>query len=141
MAHLQRLSHRLIWLNPLLGSPSYQPLTKGMMAALPYVDDFLPVHNLASLERLAEELRRVRDRRPERGQQVLQPEVRPSLPRASGPRREQSRQPAGAPVRPASQSRPAAGQPTRAQQPARAAESMDPMYGHVERHIIPLTGR
>ncbi len=53
MAHLQRMSFRLIWLNPLLGSPGYQPLTRGMAAALPFVDDFLPVHNLASLETLA----------------------------------------------------------------------------------------
>jgi hypothetical protein len=49
----------LIWLNPLLGSPSYQPLTRGMQAALPFVDDFLPVHNLASLEALAEHLNRL----------------------------------------------------------------------------------
>jgi hypothetical protein len=56
MARLQRSCYRLIWLNPLLGSPSYQPLTRGMQAALPYTDDFLPVHNLASLEDLAEHL-------------------------------------------------------------------------------------
>jgi uncharacterized protein with von Willebrand factor type A (vWA) domain len=53
IARLSRAAHRLMWLNPLLGSPGYQPLTRGMLAALPYVDDFLPVHNLASLERLA----------------------------------------------------------------------------------------
>lgn len=53
IARLARGAHRLMWLNPLLGSPGYQPLTRGMLAALPYVDDFLPVHNLASLERLA----------------------------------------------------------------------------------------
>jgi hypothetical protein len=53
MARLQRNCHRLIWLNPLLGSPEYEPLTRGMQAALPYIDDFLPVHNLASLEDLA----------------------------------------------------------------------------------------
>ncbi len=56
MARLQRSCHRLIWLNPLLGSPAYEPLTRGMQAALPYVDDFLPVHNLASLEDLADRL-------------------------------------------------------------------------------------
>lgn len=55
-ARLQRSCHRLIWLNPLLGSPSYQPLTRGMQAAMPYVDDFLPVHNLNSLEALAQHL-------------------------------------------------------------------------------------
>ncbi len=56
MSRLQRSCHRLIWLNPLLGSPNYQPLTQGMQAALPYVDDFLPVHNLNSLEGLARHL-------------------------------------------------------------------------------------
>lgn len=53
IARLSRGAHQLIWLNPLLGSPEYRPLTRGMQAALPYVDHFLPVHNLASLERLA----------------------------------------------------------------------------------------
>ena len=54
MARLKRKSHRLIWLNPLLGAPGYEPLTRGIQAALPYMDDFLPVHNLKSLEDLAE---------------------------------------------------------------------------------------
>ncbi len=53
MARLQRSCYRLVWLNPLLGSPSYEPLTRGMQTALPYTDDFLPIHNLASLEDLA----------------------------------------------------------------------------------------
>jgi hypothetical protein len=57
MARLQRSCHRLIWLNPLLGSPEYEPLTRGMQAALPYCDEFLPVHNLKSLEELAEKLK------------------------------------------------------------------------------------
>ena len=52
MARLQRSAHRLIWLNPLLGMANYQPLTRGLQAALPHVDDFLPVHNLDSLEQL-----------------------------------------------------------------------------------------
>lgn len=54
MGRLQRSCHRLIWLNPLLGSPRYEPLTRGMQSALPHVDDFLPVHNLASLQQLAD---------------------------------------------------------------------------------------
>lgn len=54
MERLHRSCHRLIWLNPLLGSPDYQPLTRGIVAALPHVDDFLPVHNLASLEQLGD---------------------------------------------------------------------------------------
>lgn len=49
---LRRRAGRVIWLNPLLGSPDYQPLTRGMQAALPHVDVFAPVHNLASLEAL-----------------------------------------------------------------------------------------
>ncbi|MGH9329329.1 MAG: vWA domain-containing protein, partial [Vicinamibacterales bacterium] len=56
IARLQRRCHHLIWLNPLLGSPTYEPLTRGMRAALPHVDDFMPVHNLASLEALASHL-------------------------------------------------------------------------------------
>jgi uncharacterized protein with von Willebrand factor type A (vWA) domain len=63
MGRLQRSCHRLIWLNPLLGSAAYQPLTRGMQAALPFIDDFLPVHNLASLERLAEHLNALPTRR------------------------------------------------------------------------------
>ena len=54
LARLQRSCHRLIWLSPLLGAPGYEPLTRGLQAALPYVDNFLPAHNLASLDRLAE---------------------------------------------------------------------------------------
>jgi uncharacterized protein with von Willebrand factor type A (vWA) domain len=67
MAHLQRLAHRLIWLNPLLGLAGYEPLTRGMRAALPFVDDFLASHNLASLQQLAEFLQSLDDHRPERG--------------------------------------------------------------------------
>ncbi len=52
ICRLQRSCHRLIWLNPLLGSPRYEPLTRGIQACLPHIDDFLPVHNLASLEDL-----------------------------------------------------------------------------------------
>jgi uncharacterized protein len=53
MARLRRNCYRLIWLNPLLGAPDYEPLTRGIQAALPNIDHFLPVHNLASLEDLA----------------------------------------------------------------------------------------
>ena len=59
IARLQRSCHRLIWLNPLLGSPAYEPLTRGMQAALAHVDDFLPAHNLESLEALAGHLGRL----------------------------------------------------------------------------------
>lgn len=56
MRYLQARSHRLIWLNPLLGLTTYQPLVEGMAAALPYIDDFLPVHNLQSLTELSHHL-------------------------------------------------------------------------------------
>lgn len=66
MAALQRRCHRLIWLNPLLGLPGYQPLTRGMSAALPFIDQFLPVHNIASLETLGEVLATIPSARPVR---------------------------------------------------------------------------
>ena len=69
MARLQRSSHRLIWLNPLLGSPTYEPATRGMQAALPFIDEFRPIHNLASLESLATLLADVPRGRPGRRQQ------------------------------------------------------------------------
>jgi uncharacterized protein with von Willebrand factor type A (vWA) domain len=58
MARLGRLAHRLVWVNPLKGSPRYEPLARGMAAALPHVDRFLPGHNLHSLEALCEVLGR-----------------------------------------------------------------------------------
>lgn len=79
MSYLQRMSFRLIWLNPLLGIAGYQPLTRGMVAALPYVDDFLPIQNLANLEMLAALLNSVDLHvRPERRQGGLL--VAPSAP-------------------------------------------------------------
>ena len=57
LARVRRSCRRLIWLNPLLGSADYEPLTRGIQAALRHVDDFLPAHNLASLEQLADHLR------------------------------------------------------------------------------------
>jgi hypothetical protein len=53
MARLHRLAHKVVWVNPLKGSPQYEPLARGMAASLPYVDTFLPGHNLESLEALA----------------------------------------------------------------------------------------
>jgi uncharacterized protein with von Willebrand factor type A (vWA) domain len=72
MMRLQRSCYRLIWLNPLLGSPRYQPLTRGMQAALPFIDDFMPVHNLESLELLADHLSKVGEFRPVRKQAPLE---------------------------------------------------------------------
>jgi len=59
MARLQRSSHRLIWLNPLIGTMDYAPLTRGLQAALPFVDDFLPARTLTDLGALAIHLARV----------------------------------------------------------------------------------
>ncbi len=56
MRLLKRRAYRLLWLNPLLGSGAYQPVAQGMAAALPYVDEFLPVHNLESLARVGRTL-------------------------------------------------------------------------------------
>ena len=53
-ARLRRNCHRLVWLNPLAGTPGYEPLAGGMRAAFPYIDDFLPAGTVASLERLGE---------------------------------------------------------------------------------------
>jgi uncharacterized protein with von Willebrand factor type A (vWA) domain len=52
MARLRRLVHRIVWVNPLKGSPNYEPLARGMAAALPSIDVFVPGHNLESLEEL-----------------------------------------------------------------------------------------
>jgi uncharacterized protein with von Willebrand factor type A (vWA) domain len=71
MARLQRSCRRLIWLNPLLGAPGYQPLTQGIRAALPYVDLFMPIHNLKSMEALARVLGDVDDQPPVRRQSSL----------------------------------------------------------------------
>jgi uncharacterized protein len=56
VARLQRNCHRLIWLNPLIGTIDYAPLTRGLRAALPFVDDFLPARTLANLADLASHL-------------------------------------------------------------------------------------
>jgi hypothetical protein len=53
IAWLQRSCHRLVWLNPLIGTADYAPLTRGLQAALPFVDDFLPVRTLNNLADLA----------------------------------------------------------------------------------------
>jgi uncharacterized protein len=53
MMRLSRLAYKVIWVNPLKAAPSYQPLARGMAAALPHVDEFLSGHNFESLEELA----------------------------------------------------------------------------------------
>lgn len=53
MARLRRSAYQVVWLNPLAASPDYEPLARGMMAAVPYADRLLPGNSLASLEELA----------------------------------------------------------------------------------------
>ncbi len=64
MARLSLVAHRVVWVNPLKASPGYQPLARGMAAALPHVDDFVEGHCLDSLEMLADVML---DDRPVRG--------------------------------------------------------------------------
>jgi uncharacterized protein len=52
LARLARTAYAVVWVNPLKGNPQYEPLAGGMRAALPFVDRFLPGHNLESLEEL-----------------------------------------------------------------------------------------
>ncbi len=62
VARLQRSCHRLIWLNPLIGTADYAPLTRGLQAALPFVDDFLPARTLTNLVDLSVHLNRIATR-------------------------------------------------------------------------------
>ncbi|MCZ6819337.1 MAG: VWA domain-containing protein [Calditrichaeota bacterium] len=57
MQSLHDRVHRLLWLNPLLGDANYQPLCKGIQTALPFIDQFLPAHNLESFAQLIRHLR------------------------------------------------------------------------------------
>ena len=66
LSRLRRSAHRLIWLNPLLGSEGYEPLTRGMAAALPHVDDFLAAHSVKALDDLGRLLSTLDRRRPAR---------------------------------------------------------------------------
>jgi uncharacterized protein len=59
MQRLKARCHRIIWLNPLLASENYEPLCKGMQAALPYLDFFLSVHNVNSLVLLGRTLQKL----------------------------------------------------------------------------------
>ena len=54
MARLRRVAHTVIWVNPLKAAPGYEPLARGMAAALPHVDRFVPGHSLAALVDLAD---------------------------------------------------------------------------------------
>ena len=58
VCRLQRVAHRLVWVNPLKASPGFTPVARGMAAALPHVDELVEGHSLDSLERLAEVIAR-----------------------------------------------------------------------------------
>jgi uncharacterized protein with von Willebrand factor type A (vWA) domain len=66
LSRLRRSAHRLIWLNPLLGTEGYEPLTRGMAAALPHCDDFLAAHNVRALDELGRLLAGLDRHRPAR---------------------------------------------------------------------------
>jgi uncharacterized protein with von Willebrand factor type A (vWA) domain len=59
MQDIKRRAKKIIWLNPLLASENYEPLCKGMQAALPYLDLFLSVHNVNSLVSLGRTLQKM----------------------------------------------------------------------------------
>ena len=54
MARLQRIAHRVVWVNPHRGKAGYEPVQQGVIAALPYVDDFVAGHSLATFAELSE---------------------------------------------------------------------------------------
>ena len=59
MAFLKRKAYKVIWLNPLMGTRDYEPICRGMSAALPYVDYFLPMGNLKDLGAISQTLKKV----------------------------------------------------------------------------------
>jgi len=84
MRRLARRAHRIVWLNPLLGRAGYAPEVRGMAAALPHIDDFLPVHDLRSLRELAERLARIPRRKGAVDRSGARPGGRSSVPAPSG---------------------------------------------------------
>ena len=59
MAFLKRKAYKIIWLNPLMGTRDYEPICRGMSAALPYVDYFLPMGNLKDMRSISQTLKKV----------------------------------------------------------------------------------
>jgi uncharacterized protein with von Willebrand factor type A (vWA) domain len=49
MERLARLAHRIVWVNPRVAAPGFEPSTGGMAAALPYLDDLVSGHSVAAL--------------------------------------------------------------------------------------------
>lgn len=59
MARLRKYAHHVIWLNPLMANPEYEPVCMGMRTVMPYLDQFLPLYNLDSLTKLGRALEKV----------------------------------------------------------------------------------
>jgi len=53
MARLARQAYRVIWVNPLMGDPGFQPLTRGLIVSLPHIDSMVAGHNLSALDQMA----------------------------------------------------------------------------------------
>jgi uncharacterized protein len=60
MERLSRLAYRIVWVNPRVSAPGFEPVTGGMRAAMPYVDDLVSGHSLAALDSVVEAIRRHR---------------------------------------------------------------------------------
>ncbi len=58
MARLANVAHRVVWVNPLKASPGYEPLVRGMAAALPFTDEFLAGNSIDALDELAKVIAR-----------------------------------------------------------------------------------
>ena len=67
MHFLKQHARSVLWLNPLMGNPGYEPTTRGMQAALPHLDLLVSAHNVASLRTLVRQLSRVQHGRQLRG--------------------------------------------------------------------------
>ncbi len=78
LQRLRRSAHRVIWLNPLKAADGYEPLARGMAAALPHTDHFLAGHSLRSLAELADLLADGLDGPPV---ELPHPALRPGAPR------------------------------------------------------------
>src|SRR5262249_62191286 len=64
MRMLRRRTRCILWINPLIGTEGYAPVARGMAAALPYIDYFLPANDLPSLRALCKTLSKAKRRAP-----------------------------------------------------------------------------
>jgi uncharacterized protein with von Willebrand factor type A (vWA) domain len=60
MERLSRLAYRIVWVNPRVAAPGFAPVTGGMAAALPYVDEIVSGHSAAALDEVVEAIGRHR---------------------------------------------------------------------------------